>query len=317
MPREEFESNRMLMQESFCKTGRRSFLRRLTLGFSAVTGCARPAAVPAHLFACNVRELTAIARNTLNHEILAHKIQRSSSGDQVIVLVDDQRQQNSQPPILVISTKRPPTLLQPPKGFWAVADDLTVVAWRGTDTELNFRNGFIQKTERLSMPVFAPGAAYYCVAGPDNLTSVYATDRPGVLLAHGDFVTQNIFCRGGRVYLFGFDRNAREPGIVGSIFRNVSGKLHPESDIRIRPLRSAANFVSLDLDPQSDLLLCGDTRDEFGAKWFLYDLHSRVLTDIGKANKFGLFLQDKLIKVLRSQTAPRREIDVTSPSLKA
>src|SRR5258708_6905639 len=62
------------------------------------------------------------------------------------------------------------------------------------------------------------------------------------------------------------------------------GKLNRETDVRIRPLRSAAVFAADDLDPQSDRLLCGDSRDEFGAKWFVYDLRFVCPTPATPAN---------------------------------
>jgi hypothetical protein len=302
MSLEEFESHQIQSQHLICQSARRSFLRRLALGFSTLTGCARAATppLPPHLFACD--NLSVIAKTITGQAMHPDDIQRNSSGNGVNISVSGGPQEGK---ILIVSTSHPSTLLVPPAAFWAITDDLTFVAWRDSDTELSFRNGFVQRIPRLAVPRFAPGSAYYCVAdGPENVTSVYATEKPGALMAHVDFVAQKIFCKGDRVYLFGFNGNSRQLEIVGRVFRNTSGTLTRESEIRIRPLRSAAVFAVKDLDPQSDRLLCADSRDEFGAKWFIYDLRSRVLTDIGKVHAFGLFLQDDLSKLLRSSMKP-------------
>jgi|SRR5690348_3067285 hypothetical protein len=101
---------------------------------------------------------------------------------------------------MVFSANRPPVILAP-ADWCGLTDDLTFVA-EGTKNGLRFRNGFLQDVPRLGTVVFAPGSQYYCVAGPDNLTNVYAAEKPGVLKARTSFVTQSVFFKGDRVYLF-------------------------------------------------------------------------------------------------------------------
>lgn len=282
------------------RLGRRGFLGALPVGICALVSC-RKQATP-HLFACDGRDLDTIAKRLADGKIDPDNIQRNSAGSHVYLITSDSRKEG----ILVVPSGPPPTLLVPPLG-WAIADDLTFVAWIDDQkASLEFRSGFQQEISKVATIRFAPGSRYYSITGSDNTTTVYATETPGVSLARANFIVQKIFCKNDRVYIFGPDedyyaRTQTNKEIVGRVFRIVAGALTVERDFRIpRPWAAASPFSPVDLDNWSDNLLCIDVRDEFGAKWFLYNLQSGVLTDIGPANTFGLFLQQDLIKSLAS-----------------
>lgn len=286
--------------------GRRAFLGALPVGFCALVSCRNPL-VP-HLFACNDRDLRAIARRAAGGEVEPHDIQRNSTGSHVYIINADSRSEK----ILVVPSGPPPAILVPSPGRaiaegWAIADDLTFVAWRDDKKAgLEFRTGFHQEIPKFAKIEFAPGSRYYSMAWSDDTTTVYATEKPGVPLASVNFTVQKIFCKNDRVYICGSDgayytRTQTNKEIMGRVFRIAAGALTVERDFRIpRPWAAASPFSPVDLDNWSDNLLCIDIRDEFGAKWFLYNLQSGVLTDIGPAHTFGLFLQQDLIKVLAS-----------------
>ena len=275
-------------------------MRMLGVGLPVLSGCTKPAAYPPHLFACDQRRLVDIATKVVGHQITPYGIERSSSGDQLRMVVRGNAVEGR---TVVVSLNRPPVILTPGKAYGSVLDDnLDVIAW-GEDGKqaLYFRSGYVQEIPHLAVSLFAPGAAYYCVSsGPQHSTWVYATERPGMLLGQVGFVAQDIFWKQGSLYLFGWDANSKQLEITGGIFRDECGKLRRETDIRIRAMRSAATFGVADLDPQTDHLLCRDSRDEFGAKWFVYNLRSHTLTDIGELQTYGLFLQDALIRRLVS-----------------
>jgi hypothetical protein len=279
----------MSMQESMCQSGRRSFLWRLAVGFSALTGCSRSSPLPPHLFACEERDLRAIAHRAAPGKIDPDQIQRNSTGSQVYL-----SQGYSSELLVVVSSVGRPTILERPALVWAIADDLTFVAWSNDlKTGLEFRTGFHQELPKFAGVHFTPGSGYYFIADQDH-TTVYATDNPGVPLARANFTAQRIFCKKDGLYLFGFDPRSQEwKEIIGRVFRITGGAMTREADFHIpRPFAAASPFSPVDLDNWSDHLLCIDIRDEFGAKWFLYDLHSKTLTDLGEAYTYGLFLQD-------------------------
>jgi hypothetical protein len=280
--------------------GRRRFLGALPVGFCALVSCRKP--LPPNLFACNERDLHTIARRAAGGKIDPDQIQRNSAGSSVYIINSDRRSQK----ILVISSSSPPTTLVPPPGWVTIADDGTVVAWiDDKNASLEFQTGFQQEIPKLAIVEFTPGSRYYTIAGADDTTTVYATEKPGVPLARAHFSVQKIFCKNDRLYIFGYDgdyyaRTKKNKEIMGRVFRIFGGAMTVERDFRIpRPMAAASPFSPLDLDNWSDNLLCIDVRDEFGAEWFLYNLHSGRLTDIGAAHTYGLFLQDDLIRFLR------------------
>src|SRR5258708_866544 len=69
------------------RSGRRAFLRQLAVGLTSLTGCAKPAPYPPHLFACDQRRLVEIATKAAKHEMYPYEIERSSAGDQVRMIV--------------------------------------------------------------------------------------------------------------------------------------------------------------------------------------------------------------------------------------
>jgi hypothetical protein len=107
------------------------------------------------------------------------------------------------------------------------------------------------------------------------------------------------------VYLFGNDgeyyRRAREhKEIAGRAFGVDQAGLTPQGDFHIpRPWAAGSPFSPVDLDPWSDRLLCVDVRDEFGSKWYLYDLHTKSRISLNFST-FGVFLDTKLIDRLRA-----------------
>jgi len=183
---------------------------------------------------------------------------RNSTGSRVYLTAA-----NTNREILVLSTKQPPDIIVAPARAWVISDDLTFSAKRS----LRFR---------------------------------YDTANPAVPLAEVKFTAREIFYKNDRIYLFGADYHAKENSeILGRVFSQTTGGWRVETDVHIpRPIPAASPFSVVDLDLWSDRVLCIDVRDEFGAKWFIYDLNSRLLTDIRSFHTYGLFLQHDLMKTL-------------------
>src|SRR5258708_24868250 len=91
--------------------GRRCFLGVLPVSVFALVGCRRP--LTPHLFACNERDLHAIARQVGGEKIDPDDIQRNSAGSHVYIINSDRRSQK----ILVVPSRSTPTILVPPPGW--------------------------------------------------------------------------------------------------------------------------------------------------------------------------------------------------------
>jgi hypothetical protein len=282
---------------------RRVLLGTLAWSFTPSVAC-RTAPISPHLFTGAESDLHRIAHRASAGKMKPDNIQRNSTGTRVYLSESynpDQRK------ILAISASGPAPHIEPPALVWEMDDDLRFVAWsQDLKTGLEFQTGYHQPPLSLGARVgFAPGAQYYVVS-EGNHTTIFASNRPGIPLASVNFDAERIFCKKNLVYLFGLDgdyyakRQVRKE-IIGRRFRIAGSTLIAEMDFHIpRPIAAASPFTVVDLDNWSETLLCLDIRDEFGAKWFLYDMSSRTLTDLGKAHTYGLFLQNELIRALES-----------------
>ncbi len=284
------------MTKSRFQLGRRGFLQALTSGLAFI-GCERPGyseTIP-HLFACGEGDLSVLARKALGRKLDRDDIFRNSTGSRVYLTAAYTNRE-----ILVLSANQPPRIIVAPARGWVISDDLTFVAWvDDAKRRLNFRSGFHQEVPLFTKFDFTPGAQFYFIAN-DNITVLYETAKPGVPLAEVRFTARKIFHKNGLIYLFGSDYQAKENSeILGCVFWQTAGVWRVETDVHIpRPIPAASPFAVVDLDLLSDRVLCVDIRDEFGAKWFIYDLHSRSLTDIRTFHTYGLFLQQDLMKSL-------------------
>jgi hypothetical protein len=168
------------MTGSRCQSGRRGFLQTLTSGL-AFTGCRRLGyceTIP-HLFACEERDLRALARKALGRKLDRDNIFRNSTGSRVSLTAAYTSKE-----ILVLSANQPPTILMARAHGWAISDDLTFVAWSEDRKDgLHFRSGFHHELPGFTLFEFTPGAQFYFISRDDNTTVLYDTVKPGVPLA--------------------------------------------------------------------------------------------------------------------------------------
>lgn len=202
--------------------------------------------------------------------------------------------------------------LTPPAKFSYLNDQEDFVAWFDDIKQgIHFKDGTTLKSPLLGM-IFSsfevdPSGKLFFIKNESKSIELASTDNPKKPLFHSRIEADKIYLKDGRVYLFGRNyRNAKGPGdyeqheIICQVLRRADTSLELIEEIHIpRPKPSPSPFAVVDFDPWSDNVLLLDVKDEplsFLTSWYLYDLKTKKMTKVGRANDYGFFLKEDILR---------------------
>ena len=224
-------------------------------------------------------------------------VKRDSLGTMIYVAVTEGRNHS----VFVVGQMASIKRLVSPGLVWVLNDQLQFVAWSNNVSQyFTFRNGFNQGLSIYDALVFDPGGSVYAHVSRSG-SVVCSVARPGEALASIRFQAERLYLNKGKLYVFGGDgEEYRRTQIQAAILCDVFQVSDKACDIQhsfeiARPIKAASPFKVVDFDFLSENVLCVDVRDEFGAPWFVYNIKSGTLMNIGPSEGVGLFLQTDLI----------------------
>jgi len=246
---------------------------------------------------------------SIGHEgEIAHYIKRNSDGSALVFILGNDKV------AIIASCAGTVERVKLPGSISWINDALKVVTW--SDLEYTYFAG-ARKQKGIIIPYYLDPTGKYFVRPPrasggklvSEMTEIFATTHPDAPMAriHMKDANARLFLQGDKLLLIGhspWNHNVIEIHVF-ELRRNTL--VHVGKKLIIRPRESPAPFLTIDASPWDDSVLVLDASDiPLRSKWYVYRMGTNQLQHIGRAARYGFYLQcDPLLRVRDAIKRPR------------